>query len=431
MRGVEGEMRIAVTGVGMVSPLGKNVEQSWQRLIAGESGIESVDYPPSSVTVAAHVNDFDPREDLSGLPRRVNPKRVARAAQFALKASNEALKDAGLLTEEGAIDERHVNRREMGVIFGTGMGGGLRIADVDRAVQEGKLGSGYNIMAILSGRTATTISQMHGLRGVSYAPEGECATGGISIQAGINEILVGNARKMIVGSAEGSIDARALALFESAGTLSLEPDPLQASRPFDEDRGGFVMGEGAGALILELWEDAVARGVEPYAEIIGCKSTNDGDSAHETDPTGEGAMDALVLAFRGLDGILREGRPIFVSAHATATRQGDPVEGQVLSDFFSPYGIEVFTHNPKGATGHELGASGAIEAVFLLKTLRTGTVPPNLNVTKPIPQVERLQIIRPTAVHNPDIRTGVNNAFGFGGICNVTVFEYKPAPREV
>lgn len=419
--------RIVMTGMGVVTPMG-NIEKTWQGVMQGESAISSVDLSPIDAHVAGKVHDFDPESHFNEsnisiggreLPYKRHARGFSRATHFALAASLSALRQAKAIDERNNYKlKRSIDPRRFGTTIGTGIGGEEVIGDIQMQLEQGRKARPTQVLEMLPERISTVPSMVFGLEGVAFAPAAACATGNISITAGIKEIRLGEADAMLVGSSEGSVHTIAASFFRGAQTLTKETHPHRAGQPFNRDRDGFVLGEGAGVFVIERLEHALARKAQPLVEIVGYGNASDADN--ETSPNGIGAYNAMILALRGLDSLI-DNQEVFVSAHATATVAGDPVEAGVINRALH-HARTRYVHGPKGNFGHQLGASGSIEAVLAAKTIQTGIIPPTLKLTHPIEETCGLTI--PTdGVLKGRPTIAINNSFGFGGINSVVVFK--------
>jgi 3-oxoacyl-[acyl-carrier-protein] synthase II len=402
--------RVVVTGMGAVTPLGNDVPTFWSRLIAGESGVDTirVAFDPARVTskVAGEVKDFDPSHVLD----RKEIRRNDRYTQFALVATAEAMKQAGLPERlEGEEAER------TGIIIGSGLGGsGTLIEQVGINVTRGpdRLSPFFIPMAIAnlaSGQTAISF----GAKGPNWATVSACATAGHGIGEAYETIVRDDADMMFAGGSEASVYEALVGAFAAMRALSTRnDDPQGASRPFDEGRDGFVIAEGAGVLVLEELGHARKRGAQIFAEIVGYGAT--ADAAHITLPAqgGEGGVRAArrALAKAGL-----QPQDIdHISAHATSTPEGDPAELAGFKTVFGDHIANVSITATKSAIGHTLGAAGGIGAIAAIHAMRESRVPPTLNLVDPAPEAAGLDLT-PLSAKSRDVRTVLVNAFGFGG----------------
>ncbi|MBA2700457.1 MAG: beta-ketoacyl-ACP synthase II [Chloroflexi bacterium] len=406
---MNGPRRVVVTGMGMLSALGNDVASTWQGLLAGRSGIHTIDaFDPSrlSCRVAGQVRDFDSSSVLD----RKDQRRVDRYIQFALVAAREAMDQAGLPARlEGSLAER------TGVILGTGLGGVGTLNDgfVTNALRGPERISPFLIPMGIPNVGAGQVAISFGMTGPNFATASACATGGHAIGEASETIRRDDADIMLAGGAEAGIFEVLVGGFAAMRALSTRnDDPEGASRPFDTGRDGFVVGEGAGVVVLEELEHALARGAMPLAELLGYGAT--ADASHITLPA-PGGHGALRAARRALDKAgLTPAEIDHVNAHATSTPEGDKAELQAMRALFGDDAGRVSITANKSMLGHTLGAAGAIEAIVTVQTIREGCVPPTINLERPDPEAEGLDLTPGTAVSRP-IRAALNNSFGFGG----------------
>jgi 3-oxoacyl-[acyl-carrier-protein] synthase II len=408
--------RVVVTGMGAVTALGQGVGPTWEGLVAGRSGIRRIaSFDPSRLTsqIAAEVLDFDP----SAVLDRKEMRRMDRYIQFGLVAAREALDQAGLPPRlDGRLAER------TGVLLGSGLGGvGTLVENFLTFATRGpdRLSPFFVPMGIAnvgSGQIAISFGPL----GPNFATVSACATGGHAIGEAWETIRRGDADVMLAGGSEAGIFEPLVGAFCAMRALSTRnDDPPAASRPFDRDRDGFVMGEGAGVLVLEALDHAEARGAEPLAELVGYGAT--ADASHITLPA-PGGIGAVRAARRALE---KAGLPPeavdHVNAHATSTPEGDPAELQAIRTIFGDHAPNVAVTANKSMLGHTLGAAGAIEAIATICTLRTGIVPPTLNLEVPDEAGAGLDLVAGRAVERP-VRVAISNSFGFGGQNTALVF---------
>jgi len=395
-----------VTGLGMVSPLGHSVEDSWQALIAAETGagpitrFDASDFP---VRFACEVKDLE-------LARYVDAKasrRMDRCTQLALAAARQAEADCALDLE--AVTER------TGVAVGTAMGGVEAFEASFEQLSErgpGRL-SPFRIVQILPNLSAAWVSIELGTRGPLLSQSTACAASNMALGDGLDAIRLGRAEVMFCGGTEAPVTKMGIAGFAAMRAISRRnDDPGRASRPFDGGRDGFVMGEGAAMLVLEELEHAKARGAKIYAELLGYGVSSDAGHVSDPDPTGENPARALRMAFA--DAGIEAEQVGYVNAHGTSTPAGDAGETKVLK---IALGADKAYRTPvsstKGATGHSLGAAGAVEAIFTILALHRGVLPPTINQTTPDPDCD-LDYISNEA-RSEQVEIGVSNSFGFGG----------------
>ena len=401
--------RVVVTGMGVVTPLGNDVATFWRRLLAGESGVRTIEgFDPSRVNskVAGEVVDFDP----SAVLDRKEIRRNDRYTQFMLVAGREAMAAAGLPERlEGELAD------ETGAIIGSGLGGsGTLVEQITINATRGpdRLSPFFIPMAIAnmgSGQVAISF----GMKGPNFATVSACATAGHAIGEAAETILRGDAEMMLAGGSEAPVFEPLVGAFSSMRALSTRnDDPVGASRPFDEGRDGFVIAEGAGILVLEELAHAERRGARILAEVLGYGAS--ADASHITLPAPGGAggvaatRRALAKAGIGAEEIDH------VSAHATSTPEGDPAELAGFRTVFGDHVGNVSITATKGAIGHTLGAAGGIGAVASICAMRDGCVPPTLNLTNPSPAADGLDLT-PLTARRRSLDTSLVNAFGFGG----------------
>jgi 3-oxoacyl-[acyl-carrier-protein] synthase II len=398
---------VVVTGMGAVSPLGLSVAQSWEALIAGHTGVGPITHfnaSEFSAQVAAEVQGFDPL--MSGLEAK-DTKKADRFILLGLAAVKEALIQAGLadIKENPAIDKARV-----AVILGTGIGGLPAMEEAYSTLKEKgpRRVSPFFIPAMLPNLLAGQASILYGLQGANVCPVSACATSAHAIGWGKRLIESGEADVVITGGAEATICATAIAGFAAMRALStgFNATPARASRPFDAARDGFVMGEGAAVLVLESTTHAARRGATPLAQLTGFGQT--ADASHMTLASGDGSRRAMELALR--EAGLQPSQISAINAHATSTPLGDEQEAATIAALF---GAGIPTSATKGATGHLLGAAGAIEAVFSVVSLQTGILPPTLNAEHT--QVALADIVPNVARHGVKVQHVLSNSFGFGG----------------
>jgi 3-oxoacyl-[acyl-carrier-protein] synthase II len=408
--------RVVVTGMGAVTALGNDVGSTWEGLVAGRSGIRTIEaFDPSRLTsrVAAEVRDFD----ASGVLDRKDMRRTDRYIQFGLVAARQALDDAGLPERfEGDLAER------TGVILGTGLGGvGTLIDGIStNALRGPDRISPFLIPMGIPNVGAGQVAINFGMTGPNFATVSACATGGHAIGEASEIIRRSDADIMVAGGTEAGIFEALVGGFASMRALSTRnDDPEGASRPFDAGRDGFVCGEGAGVLILEALEHAEARGARVYAELVGYGAT--ADASHITLPA-PGGIGAVRAARRAIEKAgLTPGDIDHVNAHATSTPEGDKAELQAIRTIFGDGAGRVAVTANKSMLGHTLGAAGAIEAIATIMAIREGCVPPTINLNEPDPAGAGLDMT-PNVASRRDIRHGLSNSFGFGGQNTALVF---------
>jgi 3-oxoacyl-[acyl-carrier-protein] synthase II len=411
-----GTRRVVITGMGALSALGNDVASTWAGLLAGRSGVRTIEsFDPSRVDskIAAEVRDFDP----SGVIDRKEMRRMDRYIQFGLVVARQALDQAGLPGRmDGALAERS------GVLLGSGLGGVATLFDNVLLMAErgpDRISPFFIPMGIAnvgSGQIAIAF----GMLGPNFATVSACATGAHAIGEAWETIRRDDADIMLAGGTEAAIHEAVVGGFSSMKALSTRnDDPEAASRPFDRGRDGFVMGEGAGMLVLEELSHARKRGAEPLAELVGYGAT--ADASHITLPA-PGGVGALRAGRRALE---KAGMPAdeldHVNAHATSTPEGDGAELQALATLLGEHGPAVSISAQKSMLGHTLGAAGALESVATIQAIREGAVPPTINLHDPDESVNGLDVTPNKATRRP-IRAALNNSFGFGGQNAALVF---------
>ncbi|WP_276318140.1 beta-ketoacyl-ACP synthase II [Rhodovarius crocodyli] len=415
--------RVVVTGMGIVSPLGLGVDHVWKRLVAGHSGISAIqafDVKDLPAKVAGQVpagtraeNGFDPSEFIPVKEQ----KKMDRFIQLAYAAAAEAVEDSGWMPED---DE---GRERTGVMIGSGIGGLETIQDTAKLVAEGRARriSPFFIPASLVNLASGHVSIRYGFKGPNHSAVTACATGVHAIGDAARLVSLGDADVMVAGGAEAAICELGIGGFCAARALStgFNDTPTQASRPWDKQRDGFVMGEGSGVLVLEEYEHAKARGAKIYAEVVGYGMS--GDAYHITSPseTGDGAFRSMRNALRSA-GVGPEGVQ-YVNAHGTSTPMGDDLELGAVERLWGDAGAKLAMSSTKSATGHLLGAAGAIEAIFSIQAIRTNTAPPTLNLEEPSRETAIDRVAKEAQSRQIDVV--LSNSFGFGGTNASVVFK--------
>ncbi|HEX9085163.1 MAG TPA: beta-ketoacyl-ACP synthase II [Gemmatimonadaceae bacterium] len=399
--------RVVVTGMGMITPVGNDVATTWRSLIEGKSGtapITKFDASKFPVRFAAEVKGFNPLDYMD----RKEAKRADQYTQYAVAAARQAMTNASLVERNGMDPDR------IGVIIGSGIGGLKSFEeqhDVYRERGVGKI-SPFFIPMFIADIAAGIVSMMFNAKGPNYATVSACATSAHAIGDAYRTIQYGDADVMITGGAEATVTPMAIGGFANMKALSERNDsPETASRPFDATRDGFVMGEGAGILILEELEHALKRGATIYAEIVGYGAT--GDAYHLTAPApdGEGAQRAMKRALK--DAGLEPKDIQYINAHGTSTPANDFNETRAIKAVFGEHAKTVNVSSTKSATGHMLGAAGAVEAVVSAMVVGTGIIPPTINYHNPEPELD-LNYTPNTSVKR-DVNAVLSNSFGFGG----------------
>jgi 3-oxoacyl-[acyl-carrier-protein] synthase II len=421
--------RVVVTGLGVVSPLGCGADLVWSRLIAGRSGVRRLAedvVPDVACKVAAVVPSIG--EDPEGgfdpdryLPHR-EQRRMDRFIQFAIAAADEAIAQSGWTPVSESEKQR------TGTVIASGIGGFPAIVEAARVTeaQGTKRLSPFTVPSFLVNLAAGQVSIRHGFKGPIGAPVTACAASVQAIGDAARLIRAGEADVVLAGGAEACIDRVSLGGFAAARALSTgyNDTPESASRPFDQGRDGFVMGEGAAALVLESSDHALARGATILAEVVGYGTSADAHHVTAAPEDGEGARRAMLTALRQAD--LDPGQIGYINAHATSTPVGDRGELAAICAVFGD-GDSPAISSTKSATGHLLGAAGALEAVFSIMALRDGVLPPTLNLQTPDPAAEGLDLIGPVA-RRTSCDYALSNGFGFGGV-NASVVLARARPN--
>lgn len=397
--------RVVITGLGAVTPVGLTAPQSWAAVCQGVCGIAPItayDASQRMVKLAAEVKGFTPPE----VPGITNIRRLGRFTQFALTAAQEAMADAGFIPGEG-------ERIRCGVTVSSGIGGqGIMEAEHDRGRERGwDRVSPYYIPTAISNMAAGQIAIAFGFQGMCTCPVTACAGGTNAVGDAFHYIRDGYADAMLCGGTEASITPLAMGGFSAMRALSTAEDPARASIPFDLERNGFVMGEGAGILLLEELAHARARGARIYAEVNGYGATC--DAHHMTAPLPDGSGGAKAMALALADGNTPPEAVDYINAHGTSTRLNDAGETAAIKQVFGNHARRLMVSSTKSMTGHMLGAAGAVEAIFTALTLRDGFVPATIHYRTPDPDCD-LDVV-PNQGRQAEIRTALSNSLGFGG----------------
>ncbi|WP_148806442.1 beta-ketoacyl-ACP synthase II [Campylobacter concisus] len=398
--------RVVVTGIGMINALGLDKESSFKAICEGKTGVKEItsfDVSEFPVKIAAEITDFDPNSILDGK----EVKKVDRFIQLGIKASNEAMADANF---------KEFDAHKFGVSSAAGIGGlpNIEKNSITYFEKGVKRISPFFIPSALVNMLGGIVSINHGLKGPNLSSVTACAASTHAISQAAKCIMIGQATNMLVIGAESTICGVGIGGFAAMKALSTRNDePSKASRPFDANRDGFVMGEGAGALVLEEYESAVARGAKIYAEVVGFGES--GDAHHITSPTLEGPLSAMKQALDMVKGVKID----YVNAHGTSTPVNDKNETAALKAVFGDKCPPV--SSTKGQTGHCLGGAGAIEAVISIMAMRDGIIPPTINYETPDPDCDLDYV--PNKARKADIKAVMSNSFGFGGTNGVVIFK--------
>jgi 3-oxoacyl-[acyl-carrier-protein] synthase II len=398
--------RVVVTGLGVVSPIGNNIDEFWNSLIEGKNGVGMItkfDTSTFDTKIAAEVKNFDPSLWMD----KKSIKRLDPYAQFAIAAAIMAFNDSKL-------DLEKVDKERFGVIFGSGIGGILTHQQQSFNYFTGGVNkiSPFFVPMMISDIAAGHISMKYGVKGPNYATTSACATSSHAIADAFMLIQSDRADIMFSGGSEASITEISIGGFSQMRALSNWNERYkEASRPFDKDRNGFVMGEGGGALILEEFEHAQKRGAKIFAEIIGVGLTGDAHHITAPAPGGEGAVRSMREALK--DGGIQPEEIDYINAHGTSTELNDLSETQAIKTVFGEYAYKLAISSTKSMTGHLLGAAGAIEAIATILAIVNGIIPPTINLDNPDPECD-LNYTPKVAVKK-NIRYALSNTFGFGG----------------
>ncbi len=398
--------RVVVTGVGVLSPIGNDRETFWNRLIRGESGIGPVTrFDPSNfpTQIAGEVKDFDPLDYME----RKEARRMDRFVQFAVAATKMALQDA-------ALDMEKEDPNRVGVYIGSGIGGLATWEEQHKVLlnKGPRRVSPFFIPMMIANMAAGQVSIMTGAKGPTSAAISACATGTHSIGDAFKIIQRGDADVMIAGGAEATITPMAFAGFCAARAMSTRnEEPQKASRPFDKERDGFVMGEGAGVLILESLEHAEKRGASIIAELAGYGMSSDAHHLTAPAPEGEGACRAMQQAMK--DAGLSPEEIDYINAHGTSTDLNDKFETMAIKNAFGEHAQRLAVSSNKSMIGHLLGAAGGVEAIATALTVKTGMIPPTINLETPDPECDLDYV--PNQARESKVRAALSNSLGFGG----------------
>jgi len=408
--------RVVVTGMGAITPLGHNIAEFWDNLKAGVSGAGPITrFNPEKFKTkfACEVKNYDPAKYFD----RKSVTKMDLFTQFALIAAEEGIQDSGVL---GAMDPERT-----GVVWGSGIGGINVMSDevIQFAQGDGTPKfSPFFIPKMIGDIAAGYISMKYDFRGPNYATVSACASSTHAIIDAFNWIRLGKADVIVTGGSESPIGISALAGFNSMKALSTRnDDPTHASRPFDKDRDGFVIGEGAGCLVLEEYEHAKARGAKIYCEVAGGGASADAHHITAPHPEGRGAAQVMKMALD--DAGMSPNEIDYINVHGTSTGLGDKAESLAIKQIFGEHAYELSISSTKSMTGHLLGGAGAIESIACVLAMTNSTVPPTINFVTPDPDIDPKLDITPNVAKERPIRAALNNTFGFGGHNASVVFK--------
>ncbi len=411
--GTDSKRRVVITGLGVISPVGLTVPDMWQALISGKCGINCISNFDATIfrtKYAAEVKGFDPNAYLG--PKEA--RRMDRFTQFAVAASLQAVEAAGLKLDDGDAEET-------GVIIGDSICGLLQICDQLRVLSEAGPEKVSPVLApTMSGDAASVqVSLILGTKGVNYSPSSACSSSSDAIGQAYEVIRGDGAKVIIAGGAEAPIMPIILAAFNSCRALSTNNNGVEtACRPFDAERDGFVLGEGAAIMVLEEANYAMERGALILGEIIGYSATSDAFHLIQPSPNGDGAARALRLAMKRAN--VTPADIDYINAHGTATLLNDRAETQAMKSVFGEHAYRIPISGSKSQTGHLLGASGSLEAVICILALNHGVVPPTINLTHPDPECDLDYV--PNRARRVEVKTAISNSFGFGGHNSTLIF---------
>lgn len=405
--------RVVVTGMGIVSPVGNDLTSSWENIKNGVSGIDQITYFDTSefaTKFAGEVKGFT----TSGYIDDKDARRMDLFIRYGMVAGIQAVRDAGL--EDSAIDKTRV-----GLIIGSGIGGLTSIQETSVLLKERgpRRISPFFITGAIANMVSGNLSIMYGYQGVNFGIVSACATSNHCIGDAMRYIQHGDCDVMLAGGAEGSICGTGIGGFNACRALSTRnDDPKTASRPWDIDRDGFVMGEGSAVLILEEYEHAKKRGAKIYAELVGYATTS--DAYHITSPTVDGPLRSMQHALKSAG--INANEIDYINAHGTSTPVGDINESNATKACFGDHAYKLSISSTKSMTGHLLGAASAIEAVFSIMALRDGVIPPTINIFNQDPECD-LDYTANVARENKNLKVAMSNSFGFGGTNSTVIFK--------
>lgn len=404
--------RVVVTGLGAVSPVGNDIPTMWQNMLGGVNGIREIDRFDTSdlkVHIAGLVRDFAPEQYFE----KREAKKLDLYCQYAIAAAQQAVDDSGIL---GTIDEER-----LGVYIGAGIGGLETFVNNTVGLDHGgpRKVSPFFIPMMIGNIATGNVAIRFKAKGVSLSVMSACASGTNSVGEAFHAVKDGYADAVIAGGAEAVVHRLTIAGFQNMKALTTNPDPDKASRPFDKDRDGFVMGEGAGVLVLEEYEHAKARGAKIYAEFAGYGNTCDAHHVTAPDPEGAGLRRAIEIAFA--EAGVSDDAQIYINAHGTSTHLNDMTETMAIKNALGQKAYDCNISSTKSMTGHMLGATGAIEAIAAVKALETGMIPPTIHLDEPDEGLD-LNYTPNTAVRR-DINVAASTNLGFGGHDACVVFK--------
>ncbi len=401
--------RVVITGYGAITPLGLDITNTWQGLIEGKSGIDRIsqfDTTDFNVKVAAEVKTFDPVDYIDATTARYTD----RFTQFAIGASLQAIKNAGLVINDS-------NRYDIGILIGSGIGGlGTLSRQIGVLDTRGPSRvSPYTVPMMIADNAPSRVSIITGIRGPNLSLVSSCSTGTDAIGIAYKMIKHGEIKTMIVGGADAAITPIGVAAFSQAGALTRNPDCASASRPFDAERDGFVIGEGSAVLVLESLDSALSRNADIRAELVGYGATSDANHITQPLESGESATKAISLALAGI----APNEIDYINAHGTSTPLNDLSETRAIKKAFGSDAYKIPISSIKSMVGHMLGAAGSLEAIVCCKAISDGIIPPTINYENPDPECDLDYV--PNKARKGEVRIAMSNSFGFGGHNSVLV----------
>lgn len=409
--------RVVVTGMGAITPIGKTIDEYWNNLVQGVSGaapITRFDATQFKTQFACEVKDYKATDYFD----RKEARKMDMFAQFAVIAAEQAYQDAG-------IDLQTIDQDMAGVIWGAGIGGIITFLDETRGFVKNNEVPRFNpffIPKMISDIAAGHISMKYGFRGPNYGTVSACASASHAIGSAFDLIRLGKAEMFITGGSEAAINEAGVGGFNAMQAISTRnDDPATASRPFDKGRDGFVMGEGAGALVIEEYEHAVKRGAKIYCELVGSGMTADAHHITAPHPEGKGAQRVMENALK--DGNIKPEEVDYINVHGTSTPLGDIAEPLAIQRLFGDHAYKLNISSTKSMTGHLLGATGAIEAIASILAMKNSIVPPTINQFELDPEIDPKLNLTPNKAQERKIKVAMSNTFGFGGHNACVVFK--------
>ncbi|MBF9236835.1 beta-ketoacyl-ACP synthase II [Hymenobacter sp. BT683] len=408
--------RVVVTGLGAITPLGNTAPAYWEGLRTGTSGAAAItrfDPAKFKTRFACEVKGYEPDNFFD----RKEHRKMDLFTQFGVVAADEAIADSGIL-------ESGVDKDRVGVIWGSGIGGLKSLQEECIAFGRGDGTPRYSpffIPRMIADSSSGNISIKNGFRGPNFVTTSACASSNDSIIAAFNNIRLGLADVMVTGGSEAAITESGVGGFNALKAMSeRNDDPASASRPYDKDRDGFVLGEGAGALVLEEYEHAKARGAKMYAELIGGGMSSDAYHITAPDPSGEGVVLVMKNALR--DAGITTAEVDYINTHGTSTPLGDGAEIKAIEKVFGEFAEKINISSTKSMTGHLLGGAGGVEAVACIMAMHHGLVPPTINLHTPDPEINQALNFTPNVAQERDVQIAMSNTFGFGGHNTSVIF---------